>query len=432
MFARTALSAAVTVALVSAPATLGAPAFGQVTASGFTAPVGSDSSPAPTATETQSPSPRPTTDPDASPSPTDQPDDDETHEADDDDGDGDGDDPTLPDGAYTVQKAERIDTFALYQDGVDEPFVLDDSDDRPFEAVSRDSADQSDDRIIIRLPDPDRDFVLQEDTGALNLATEDGDTPYRPGENGEGDRTFEFDVDGGTVGEVTETTPDDGEDGGDDGGEGSPEPEETEDPEPTPDPTEDPTPPPTEDPEPSPAPTEPDDGDDSGDQGNDDDSGDDGGTGDDGSDENGSDEDRSDEDRSDEDGSGSGERDDRGLTEDPSTGNGSDNGGRHGPRESAPDGNADWVPTGPQRPDYSDPVPQPPGTGEDDAITPDGEEPTQPGDRDNGDDGSSDDVASASEDGDGAGMPWQIGVVVAIGAAAIAFILFVAGRRRRD
>ncbi|MGO1653816.1 MAG: hypothetical protein ACTHYJ_02870, partial [Brevibacterium yomogidense] len=289
MFARTALSAAVTVALVSAPATLGAPAFGQVTASGFTAPVGSDSSPAPTATETQSPSPRPTTDPDASPSPTDQPDDDETHEADDDDGD--GDDPTLPDGAYAVQKAERIDTFALYQDGVDEPFVLDDSDDRPFEAVSRDSADQSDDRIIIRLPDPDRDFVLQEDTGALNLATEDGDTPYRPGENGEGDRTFEFDVDGGTVGEVTETTPDDGEDGGDDGGEGSPEPEETEDPEPTPDPTEDPTPPPTEDPEPSPAPTEPDDGDDSGDQGDDDDSGDDGGTGDDGSDENGSDED---------------------------------------------------------------------------------------------------------------------------------------------
>ncbi|MGO1397585.1 MAG: hypothetical protein ACTHVO_04240 [Brevibacterium yomogidense] len=427
MFARTALSAAVTVALVSAPATLGAPAFGQVTASGFTAPVGSDSSPAPTATETQSPSPRPTTDPDASPSPTDQPDDDETHEADDDDGD--GDDPTLPDGAYAVQKAERIDTFALYQDGVDEPFVLDDSDDRPFEAVSRDSADQSDDRIIIRLPDPDRDFVLQEDTGALNLATEDGDTPYRPGENGEGDRTFEFDVDGGTVGEVTETTPDDGEDGGDDGGEGSPEPEETEDPEPTPDPTEDPTPPPTEDPEPSPAPTEPDDGDDSGDQGDDDDSGDDGGTGDDGSDENGSDEDRSDED-----GSGSGERDDRDLTEDPSTGNGSDNGGRHGPRESAPDGNADWVPTGPQRPDYSDPVPQPPGTGEDDAITPDGEEPTQPGDRDNGDDGSSDDVASdsASEDGDGAGMPWQIGVVVAIGAAAIAFILFVAGRRRRD
>ncbi|WP_146001091.1 hypothetical protein [Brevibacterium sp. Mu109] len=422
MFARTALSAAVTVALVSAPATLGAPAFGQVTASGFTAPVGSDSSPAPTATETQSPSPRPTTDPDASPSPTDQPDDDETHEADDDDGD--GDDPTLPDGAYAVQKAERIDTFALYQDGVDEPFVLDDSDDRPFEAVSRDSADQSDDRIIIRLPDPDRDFVLQEDTGALNLATEDGDTPYRPGENGEGDRTFEFDVDGGTVGEVTETTPDDGEDGGDDGGEGSPEPEETEDPEPTPDPTEDPTPPPTEDPEPSPAPTEPDDGDDSGDQGNDDDSGDDGGTGDDGSDENGSDED----------GSGSGERDDRGLTEDPSTGNGSDNGDRHGPRESAPDGNADWVPTGPQRPDYSDPVPQPPGTGEDDAITPDGEEPTQPGDGDNGDDGSSDDVASdsASEDGDGAGMPWQIGVVVAIGAAAIAFILFVAGRRRRD
>lgn len=427
MFARTALSAAVTVALVSAPATLGAPAFGQVTASGFTAPVGSDSSPAPTATETQSPSPRPTTDPDASPSPTDQPDDDETHEADDDDGD--GDDPTLPDGAYAVQKAERIDTFALYQDGVDEPFLLDDSDDRPFEAVSRDSADQSDDRIIIRLPDPDRDFVLQEDTGALNLATEDGDTPYRPGENGEGDRTFEFDVDGGTVGEVTETTPDDGEDGGDDGGEGSPEPEETEDPEPTPDPTEDPTPPPTEDPEPSPAPTEPDDGDDSGDQGDDDDSGDDGGTGDDGSDENGSDEDRSDED-----GSGSGERDDRDLTEDPSTGNGSDNGGRHGPRESAPDGNADWVPTGPQRPDYSDPVPQPPGTGEDDAITPDGEEPTQPGDRDNGDDGSSDDVASdsASEDGDGAGMPWQIGVVVAIGAAAIAFILFVAGRRRRD
>lgn len=412
--ARTALSAAVTVALVGAPATLGVPAFGIASASGIAAPGPSESNPAPSPTETDRPTPppseRPSDDPTATSSPDGDPDDEESHQAE--------DDASLPDGTYAVRKHDDIDTFALYTDGSDNPYSPD-RPDHPFWNASSDSHRETDDRdsVIIPLPglDPEsdatRDFILVED-GHLNRLTEDGSSePYAPGANDEGHRTFEFDVTGGEIDEVEETTPK------------RPEEDETE--EPTPGPTDDPTmepspdPTQTEDPEPSPQPTDdPGDGDD---------------RDDDGSDDRDSDDDRGDN-GADDDGSGSDERGDGGRTEDPSTGNGSDDGGPDDPREPMPEGTDDWVPTGPQRPDYSDPVPQPPGAHEDDAITPDGEPSTPPADGEHGEDDGSDDVAtdSASEDGTSAGMPWQIGVVVAIGAAAIGFILFVAGRRRTD
>lgn len=404
MFARTALSAAVTVALVSAPATLGVPVFGSAAHSEVNALGTAHSSPAPTAAESHGPpaSPRPTETPHTDPSP----DDDETHEAEDDESD---EEATLPDDTYNVRKSRSIDTFALYRGAADRPFRPD----SPLENMSTTADAQSEDRIIVPLPDPesgeDRDFVLDTRSGALNLVTANGDIRFNPEAEGEGDRTFTFDVTDGAVGDVNETTPEDDEPSED------PSPSPTDEPSrsPEPSPTVVPTPDPSEDPDPS--PTDPDDGDDREDEGTDD-----GGSG------------GADDDGSDDDGSGSDERDDEGLTEDPSTGNGSDDGGREDPREAAPSGNDDWVPTGPQRPDYSDPVPQPPGAGEDDAITADDEASTQPADGGDGD--GSDDVAtdSASEDGTGAGIPWQIGVVVAIGAAAIGFILFVAGRRRKD
>ena len=397
MFARTALSAAVTVALVSAPATLGVPVFGSVSDSGSNAPVTSKSSPFPTATETHEPSesPQPTQSPDEDDSPDSDPEEDETHDPKDEES-------TLPEGTFEVRMAAYGDTFALFDPRGD----LFESDDTDFE--------HSD--IEITLPNiqgEDRDFVLTEDRAALDIIDGSGSEPYSPGVNDEGHREFIFKVNGqGKMTEPTDKRP-----------ESTPEPTDEPTDEPSDDPTEPgptptPAPTPTGTPDPPPEPTDdPDDGDDREDEGND-------GSGD--------DEGSDDEDPGD-DGSGSDERDDEGLTEDPSTGNGSDDGGRDEPREAAPSGNDDWVPTGPQRPDYSDPVPQPPGAGEDDAITPDDEASTQPADGEDGDDGS-DDVAtdSASEDGNGAGMPWQIGVVVAIGAAAIGFILFVAGRRRKD
>ena len=399
MLARTALSAAVTVALVSVPATISVPAFGSVADSVLTAPSTSQSSSTPAATETQGPTSEPTETPHADPSPTGSPDDEESHEAEDEESE-------LPDGTFEVHKASAVDTFALYQEGSSLPFVTDPRDE-----------DFNPESIVVDLRHPDtgaeRDFALKH-SGALNLVTDGGGNErYKPEANGEGDRTFEFEVTDGAMGEISETTPrSEPTPGPTDEPSASPSP--TDDP--TADPSPDPSPGPTEDPTPTGTPDppseptdDPDDGDDREDEGNDG-----GGPGDDESD--------------------SGERDDGGLTDDPSTGNGSDNGGRDDPRGTAPSGNNDWVPTGPQRPDYSDPVPQPPGANEDDAITPDGEAPTQPAGGEYGDDGSSDDVAtdSASEDGNGAGMPWQIGVVVAIGASAIGFILFVAGRRRKD
>lgn len=400
MLARTALSAAVTVALVSAPATIGVPAFGSVADSGSNPPGTPESSPSPTATETHEPSesPQPTQSPDDDLSPDNDPSPDADPEEDETD---DPKESTLPEGTFEVRKAPYRDTFALFGPRGD----LFESDDTDFT--------HSD--IEITLPNiqgEDRDFVLTDSNAALEIIDGSGSKPYRPGANDEGHREFTFEVDG--QGEMTEPT--------DKGPESTPEP--TDDPtvDPSPDPTEDPTPTPTGTPDPSPEPTDdPDDGDDREDEGNDGD-----GSGDDG----GSDDEDSGDDESD-----SGERDDGGLTDDPSTGNGSDNGGRDDPRESAPTGDDDWVPTGPQRPDYSDPVPQPPGAGEDDAITPDGEVPAPPGDEGSAEEnGDSDDVAtdSASDEDGGSALPWQIGVVVAIGAAAIGFILFVAGRRRRD
>ena len=396
MLARTALSAAVTAALVSAPVLIGAPAFGSVPVSEIGVPGTTAALPVPTVTPTDEPTP--------SPEPSGPPDDNQSDEPQN-DPEGDEspspqeDESVLPEGSFDVRKASDRDTFALY-DGSGGLF---DEEDEDF--------DHSD--IHIPLPDrqgAERDFVLTENRAALELVTADhpeGER-FRPNVNGEGERTFTFDVaDDGTIGEVSETTPSEPEESE------SPEPGPPPTPDPTPDPTPEPTPEPTDDPEPTdepsspPSPTDdPDDGDDREDEGD--------GIGD-GSDDEGSDDDRGDD-----------------IPEDPSTGNGSDDGPSDDSREAVPSGDDDWVPRGPQRPDYSDPVPQPPGADEDDSITPDDEESAEP--QAGGGDQDSDDLATDSAaDGDGSdGMPWQIGAVVAIGAAAIGFILFVAGRRRKD
>ena len=379
LFARTALASAVTVALIGAPVAIGAPAFGHTaeaaapTPAQTSASVGLEGTPAP-------------------------PDDGSTDSAD--------DPSTLPAGPFAVRKAASQDTFALF-DG-DSRFSPDDPD-----------FDHSD--IVITLPDidgADRDFVLVPGS-ALDLVTDDGHEPYAPGAHGNGDRTFAFDVAAdGTIGEVTETTPGPGEDDDENTESPPPSPDPTPQPtnpvptpEPTPTGTPDPTPDPTRSPTPGPT-DDPGDDDDSGD-------GDQGGDGNDG-DDSGSDDD------SDGSGDGSGSGDD--LTDDPSTGNGSD--GNGGASDPGPTGAQDWVPTAPRRPDYTDPVPQPPGADGDDSITPDtdGSAPQA------GDDDGTDDIAtdSAADEDSGAAIPWQIAVVVGIGAAAIGFVLLVAGRRRAD
>ncbi|GAA4514267.1 hypothetical protein [Brevibacterium yomogidense] len=373
LFARTAIAAAVTVALIGAPVAIGAPAFGATTEA---APM--------------QPAPAASTDSTASTDPADAP-------------------STLPAGPFSVRKATAEDTFAL------------------FDGETRFSPDDPDfdhDDIVITLPEidgEDRDFVLVPGS-ALHLVTDGGHEPYAPGAHGNGDRTFAFDVaEDGTIGEVTEKSPGPGEDGDDDengdGGSPPPSPQPT-DPGPSPEPTPTGTPDPTPDPTRSPSPTPTDD---PGDDGDDD--GDDGDQGDSGDDDSGSDDDGSGDSGSDDD-SGSGDD----LTDDPSTGNGSDGSG--GSSDPGPTGAQDWVPTAPRRPDYTDPVPQPPGADGDDSITPDNDGPVpQPGDDDGTDDIATD---SAADDDSGAAIPWQIAVVVGIGAAAIGFILLVAGRRRAD
>jgi hypothetical protein len=110
-----------------------------------------------------------------------------------------------------------------------------------------------------------------------------------------------------------------------------------------------------------------------------------------------------------------------GRVDDPSTGN-----GREGGRSSGPGGGHDWVPRAEDHPDYSDPVPQPPGSQGDDSITPDGGEPTPPAP-----DEVDDEAAQALEsDGASAGFPWPIVALVGVGAAAIGFVLFMARRTR--
>ena len=175
-------------------------------------------------------------------------------------------------------------------------------------------------------------------------------------------------------------------------------PEPTDDPSPseTDDPTEEPTQEPTREPTPSPSPSE---DDDDRDDGSDD--GDSGG------------------DRGDGDSDGGIDR--PGRVDDPSTGN-----GREGGRSSGPGGGHDWVPRAEGHPDYSDPVPQPPGSQGDDSITPDGGEPTPPAP-----DEVDDEATQALEsDEASAGFPWPIVALVGVGAAAIGFVLFMARRTR--
>lgn len=372
-FARTAIASAVSVALIGAPVALGAPAFGSTA---LTSPT----QPAQSATD------------DTSGNET-QPDDDSDHS----DDDRSEEPSTLPAGSFAVRKATAEDTFALFRGG--SRFVPDDPD-----FTHRD--------ITVTLPNidgDDRDFVLVEGS-AFNIVTEDGlaDVPYAPEANGNGDRTFAFDVaEDGTIGDLRETSPDPGDeeedgDGGDNGDGESPSPGPTE-PGPTPDPTPTGTPDPTPDPTRNPSPEPTDDPSDDGDDGGSDDDGDDSGS---------------------DDGPGSGDD----LTEDPSTGNGSD--GDSGSSDPAPTGPRDWVPTTPSHPDYTDPVPQPPGADGDDSITPDNDGSAPHA----GDDDEADNIAtdSAADEDGGAAMPWQIAVVVGIGAAAVGFILLVVGRRRAD
>ena len=202
-----------------------------------------------------------------------------------------------------------------------------------------------------------------------------------------------------------------------------PTPTETNDPDPTEtvDPTEEPTEDPTDEPSASPTPTKDpgDDRDDEGDDGQDDDRNDDrnqkgpdngdrdGGIPDNGR---GQDEDRSDR---------GGDR--RGRIDDPSTGN-----GREGGRSSGPGAGSDWVPQSQGRPDYSDPVPQPPGVEGDSAITPDGAVPTA-----DPTDGVEQEDVLANESGEASGgFPWPVIALVGVGAAAIGFVLFMARRTR--
>ena len=84
------------------------------------------------------------------------------------------------------------------------------------------------------------------------------------------------------------------------------------------------------------------------------------------------------------------------------------------------------VPRAEGHPDYSDPVPQPPGSQGDDSITPDGGEPTPPAPDE------VDDQATQALESDeaSAGFPWPIVALVGVGAAAIGFVLFMARRTR--
>lgn len=376
-FARTAIASAVSIALIGAPVAIGAPASGSTA---LTTPT----QPAPTAMDDPS---------STAAQPDDDPDQSEDDQSEDDQSDHDqsADTSTLPAGSFTVRKAIAEDTFALFSGG--SRFTPDDPD-----FTHRD--------ITFALPNIDgetRDFVLVEGS-ALNIVTKDGlaDVPYAPAAHGNGDRTFAFDVsENGTIGDVRETSPDPGDEGDDEeNGDGSPSPnpdptEPGPTPAPTPTGTPDPTPGPTRSPSPEPTDDPRDDGSDRGD-GNDS-------------------------------GSGDGPGSDDGLTEDPSSGNGADSGS--GSSAPGPGGDRDWVPTTPRRPDYTDPVPQPPGADGDDSITPDSDA-SAPADGE--DDADSITTDSASDDDGGAAMPWQIAVVVGIGAAAVAFILLVAGRRRAD
>jgi hypothetical protein len=84
------------------------------------------------------------------------------------------------------------------------------------------------------------------------------------------------------------------------------------------------------------------------------------------------------------------------------------------------------VPQSQGRPDYSDPVPQPPGAEGDSAITPDGAVPTA----DPTDEVDQEDVL-ANESGEASGgFPWPVIALVGVGAAAIGFVLFMARRTR--
>lgn len=203
-------------------------------------------------------------------------------------------------------------------------------------------------------------------------------------------------------------------------------PEETDEPTPseTVDPTDEPTEEPTDDPSASPTPTK--------DPGDDEDSGDDDG-GQDNDDRDDGDRDQGGRDEGDRDGgipdNGRGQDEDRsdrggdrrGRIDDPSTGN-----GREGGRSSGPGAGSDWVPQSQGRPDYSDPVPQPPGVEGDSAITPDGAVPTA-----DPTDGVEQEDVLANESGEtSGGFPWPVIALVGVGAAAIGFVLFMARRTR--
>ena len=194
--------------------------------------------------------------------------------------------------------------------------------------------------------------------------------------------------------------------------------------EPTEDPTDEPTEEPTDDPSASPTPTK--------DPGDDEDSGDDDG-GQDNDDRDDGDRDQGGRDEGDRDGgipdNGRGQDEDRsdrggdrrGRIVDPSTGN-----GREGGRSSGPGAGSDWVPQSQGRPDYSDPVPQPPGVEGDSAITPDGAVPTA-----DPTDGVEQEDVLANESGEASGgFPWPVIALVGVGAAAIGFVLFMARRTR--
>lgn len=117
-------------------------------------------------------------------------------------------------------------------------------------------------------------------------------------------------------------------------------------------------------------------------------------------------------------------RDDR--VGDPSTGNGRDGGRAH-----SPSGGNDWVPQSQARPDYADPVPQPPGSEGDSAITPDGNASSGPPADSQDEDGNSLATDSLAEKAAGGLSPWPIITLVGIGGAAIGFVLFMARRTRR-